>query len=83
MENDYPYFTDPYEINVDCDVIIDFSKPENIDHLLDYCVNHETAVVIATTYLAKHRKPKLLKLRIIFQSSVQVIHHLESMYCLT
>ena len=32
-ENDYPVFTDPYEINVDCDVIIDFSKPENIDHL--------------------------------------------------
>ena len=34
-ENDYPVFTDPYEINVDCDVIIDFSKPENIDHLFD------------------------------------------------
>lgn len=60
-ENDYPVFTDPYEINVDCDVIIDFSKPENIDHLLDYCVNHETAVVIATTGLSEVQEAKIIE----------------------
>ena len=60
-ENDYPVFTDPYEINVDCDVIIDFSKPENIDHLLDYCVNHETAVVIATTGLSEAQEAKIIE----------------------
>ena len=35
-ENDYPVFTDPYEINVDCDVIIDFSHPNNLDDILAY-----------------------------------------------
>lgn len=60
-ENDYPVFKDPYQINVDCDVIIDFSKPENIDHLLDYCVNHETAVVIATTGLSEAQEEKIIE----------------------
>lgn len=60
-ENDYPVFKDPYQINVDCDVIIDFSKPENINHLLDYCVNHETAVVIATTGLSEAQEEKIIE----------------------
>ncbi len=60
-ENNYPVFTNPLQINVDCDVIIDFSKPENVDHLLDYCVKKEIAVVIATTGLSEAQEEKILE----------------------
>ena len=54
-ENDYPVFKSPQEVNVPCDVVIDFSKPENIDALIDYCLSTETPAVIATTGLIEFR----------------------------
>ncbi len=58
-ENNYPVYTNASKVDIDCDVVIDFSKPENIDYLLDYCLSHEVAVVIATTGLSEEQEEKI------------------------
>ena len=45
-------------LEISCDVVIDFSKPENIEPLLAYCVSHEVAAVIATTGLSEEQEEK-------------------------
>ena len=37
--------------DVSIDVVIDFSKPDGADHILDYCVDKKIALVLATTGL--------------------------------
>ncbi len=58
-KNNYPVYTNASKVDMDCDVVIDFSKPENIDHLLDYCLSHEVAVVIATTGLSEEQEERI------------------------
>lgn len=45
----FPVFETPEEINIKCDVIIDFSHPNNILPLLDYCKKKTIPCVIGTT----------------------------------
>ena len=47
--SDFPVFADPFEFGGTCDVIIDFSNASSTEHLLDYCKQHKTPVVICTT----------------------------------
>lgn len=35
--------------NISCDVVIDFSHPDNLNDLLDYCINNHLPLVIGTT----------------------------------
>lgn len=58
-DNDYPVYQNASEIEMGCDVVIDFSKPENIEPLLAYCVSHEVAAVIATTGLSEEQEEKI------------------------
>ena len=44
-----PVFADSSEINVDVDVIIDFSRPDALEPMLDFAKAHNCRVVIATT----------------------------------
>ena len=44
-----PTFSSPDEINVDADVIIDFSNPELLDSLLNYATCKKIPIVICTT----------------------------------
>ena len=50
---DFPTFTSPAEINVDADVIIDFSNPSLLDSLLDYAISKKMPIVICTTGLSE------------------------------
>lgn len=45
----FPVFKTIDEVNVDADVIIDFSNPSLLDDILDYSRKTNTALVIATT----------------------------------
>nr|WP_297275342.1 4-hydroxy-tetrahydrodipicolinate reductase [uncultured Agathobaculum sp.] len=45
----FPVYADPFEFQGKCDVIIDFSNASSTEHLLAYCEQHKTPVVICTT----------------------------------
>ena len=57
---DFPVFADPFEFQGGCDVIIDFSNASSTEHLLAYCEQHHTPVVICTT---GHSAEQLAKIR--------------------
>lgn len=55
----YPIFSLPKEVNLPCDVIIDFSNASSVDDLIDYCVMHQVGAVIATTGLSEEQEEKI------------------------
>ena len=52
IENEYPVFDSIEEVNVEYDVIIDFSNAAAVDGLLNYCENNNKPVVLCTTGLS-------------------------------
>lgn len=48
-EVDYKIFKDPLSIDVDADIIIDFSHPDLLDSLLKFSINKKIPIVICTT----------------------------------
>jgi 4-hydroxy-tetrahydrodipicolinate reductase len=52
ISNSYPVYTDYKDIKEKIDVVIDFSNPEAIPELLEFCKTNETALVLATTGLS-------------------------------
>ncbi len=57
---DFPIFSDPFEFQGSCDVIIDFSNASSTEHLLSYCEQHHTPLIICTT---GHSPEQLQKIR--------------------
>lgn len=55
----FPVFKSFSEVNVDADVIIDFSNPAVISEMLDYCVATNTPVVLCTTGLSEELLAKV------------------------
>lgn len=51
-EAPFPLYTNFDEIEETFDVVIDFSHPNMVDHLLDYLATHEVPTVICTTGLS-------------------------------
>ena len=47
--SNFPTFNSPNEINVDADVIIDFSNPALLDALLNFAIHKKMPIVICTT----------------------------------
>ena len=58
-KNDYPVYESPLLVKEKCDVIIDFSKPSNLDELLEYSVKNNIALVIATTGFTEEEEDKI------------------------
>ena len=52
----YPTFS---EVKENADVVIDFSNPALLDSLLEYGINNNTALVIATTGFDECQKKKI------------------------
>lgn len=46
---DFPIVSKPSELEVNPDVIIDFSNPASLDGLLEYCLTTGTPIVVAST----------------------------------
>ena len=71
-KNTYPVYKSPLLVKEECDVIIDFSKPSNLNGLLEYSVNNNIALVIATTGFSEEEQHKIKeasKFTRIFKSS--------------
>lgn len=58
---EFPIFTSLEDINVSCDVIIDFSTASAIPTLLDYCKNKKIPLVLCTTGLDNENKQKIVE----------------------
>lgn len=57
--NAYPVFTTLEEVNVDVDVIIDFSSSVAVDGLLDYVADKKIPLVLCTTGLSDEQLAKV------------------------
>ena len=71
-ENEYPVYESPLLLKEECDVIIDFSNPSNLNELLQYGVINNVGLVIATTGFNKEEENKIKEASIntrIFKSS--------------
>lgn len=47
--SDFPVYADPMEYVGPADVVIDFSAPQALDGLLDFCRSRSAGIVLATT----------------------------------
>ena len=61
VNNEFPVFTSIEACTVEADVIIDFSNPNAVDALLDYCVKQQVPVVLCTTGLTELQLEKVEK----------------------
>ena len=55
----YPVYEKAEQINEKADVIIDFSHPSALDGILNYAVEHNIPIVVATTGLTKEQMEKI------------------------
>jgi len=56
---DFPVFEDIKDVNVDADVVIDFSNASGVDSLLDACKEKNYALVLCTTGLSDEQIQKV------------------------
>ena len=54
-KSDYPVYSSYNEIKEKGDVIIDFSHPSNLNPSMEYAINTNTAIIVATTGLSKEQ----------------------------
>ncbi len=59
--NDFHVFDDFSKVDIDSDVIIDFSHPSVLDGLLDYAVKNNKPTIICTTGFNKEQVEKIQK----------------------
>lgn len=57
----FPVFSSFADINVDADIIIDFSNVALLDSMLDYALSHNIPLVIATTGYTEEQTGKIKK----------------------
>lgn len=58
-QNHYPVFQSLEDCDVEADVIVDFASAKAVDHLLDYCAEHQMPVVLCTTGLSEEQIAKV------------------------
>ena len=56
----FPVFSSPFEFEGQCDVIIDFSHPSVFDTLMDYAVEKNVPIIMATTGLSPENRQRLI-----------------------
>lgn len=61
IENPYPVFKNAKDVNVDADVIIDFSHPSALSSILEFAKNKNLPIIIATTGLSDEQKSEFME----------------------
>ncbi len=56
----FSVFSSPFEFDGECDVIIDFSHPSVFDTLMDYAVEKNVPIIMATTGLSPENRQRLV-----------------------
>lgn len=67
-----PVFKSGKEINVEADVIIDFSRPDALEEILEYALARKTGIMLATTGYSQEQQAQINKASksiAVFQSS--------------
>jgi 4-hydroxy-tetrahydrodipicolinate reductase len=59
--NKYPVFSSIRDVNVDADVVIDFSNASAVDELLEVCAEKKLPLVLCTTGLSEEQLAKVRK----------------------
>ena len=59
VQQAYPVFASLDACDVEADVIVDFASAKAVDHLLDYCAEHQMPVVLCTTGLSEAQLEKV------------------------
>lgn len=59
-DTDYPVYNNIFDCKEKTDVILDFSRPDSLDTLLDYAKTNKTALVLCTT---GYNEEQLLKIK--------------------
>ena len=59
IPNTYPVFANINEVNVEADVVIDFSNVSVVNSLLDYCAEKKLPLVLCTTGLTQEHLDKI------------------------
>lgn len=59
FENKYSTYKDLLMVKEEADVVIDFSRPETLEGLLEYGINSKTSLVIATTGYSEEQLKKI------------------------
>ncbi len=59
QKNDYPVFKNPNDFDGEADALIDFSHPDSLSGVLEYCKAKKIPAVIATTGLSNSQKNEL------------------------
>jgi len=52
LQNPYPVFSSIKDFGDKADIVLDFSNPEALPEVVEYCVAHHTALVVGTTGLS-------------------------------
>jgi len=58
-KNPYPVFKNLADCNIEVDVVIDFSNPDALESILEFCIPRKAALVMATTGLNQAQKNML------------------------
>lgn len=74
--SDFPIYSSPKDLSESPDVIIDYSNPNTLDDLLEYCLVTGTAVVLATTGYSDEQIAKIKRHLNKYQYSLHLICHL-------
>lgn len=59
IKQEYPVFSSLEACDIEADVIVDFASAKAADHLLDYCGETQTPVVLCTTGLSEEQLKKV------------------------
>ena len=57
--DEFSVFRDATAINVDCDVILDFSHPSSLESLLNFAISHRIPLVLCTTGYSDNQVEKI------------------------
>lgn len=52
LQNPYPVYSHIRDFSYKADIVVDFSNPEALPEIMEYCVSHQTALVVGTTGLS-------------------------------
>ena len=55
----YPLFKSIEEVNIPCDVLLDFSRPDSLDSILDYAAKNKVPIVLCTTGYSDEQLEKI------------------------
>lgn len=56
---EYPVYESGLKADKDCDIIIDFSHPSNLEDILKFCIQHKAGLVLATTGISINQETRI------------------------